>query len=134
MIVVDSSAWIEYLRETGSPTDQTLRWLLKQGPALAVTEVVVGELLAGAPDDAGAQALKRQLCLHRILPLHGLASYEAAAALSRACRTGGLSLGLADCLIALPAIDADAPVLHADSDFAAMSRLTPLKTFPPESA
>jgi hypothetical protein len=35
--------------------------------------------------------------------------------------------GLADCLIAVPAINAGAPILHADRDFDAIARHTPLQ-------
>jgi predicted nucleic acid-binding protein len=51
VIVVDSSAWIEVLRNTHSPADATFRRLLHEEAPLATTEVVVGEVLAGARDE-----------------------------------------------------------------------------------
>lgn len=134
MIVVDSSAWVERLRLTGSAVAQTLDRLLREGASLAVTEVVVGEVLAGARDAEHADKLLDALSDPILLPLHGLHSYVAAAELSRACRGRGLTLGLADFLVALPAIDAGAPVLHADADFERMSEITPLKTYPLDGA
>ena len=48
MILVDTSAWVEYLRATGSPAHLRLRELVAGEGELATTEVVTMELLAGA--------------------------------------------------------------------------------------
>jgi predicted nucleic acid-binding protein len=53
--------------------------------------------------------------------------YDQAAALYRTCRGNGETVRrLIDCLIESVAIPLDAPVLHADADFAALARHTPL--------
>jgi predicted nucleic acid-binding protein len=52
VILVDSSAWIELLRETGSPAHRQLRLALERQEQLAWTDVVAMELLAGARDAA----------------------------------------------------------------------------------
>ncbi|CAB4810912.1 MAG: PIN domain-containing protein [Actinobacteria bacterium] len=53
--------------------------------------------------------------------------YDQAAALYRTCRRNGETVRrLIDCLIASVAIRLDAPVLHADADFAALARHTQL--------
>ena len=45
MILVDSSAWVEYDRATGSPTDQALTDLIEDGGSeIAVTEPVLMEV------------------------------------------------------------------------------------------
>ena len=130
MIVVDTSAWVEYLRMTGSPVEQHVLELLENPRRLAVTEVVVAELLAGASDEL-VPSLRAQLLGLRVLRLRGLRDYEAAAALSRACRLGGESVRkLSDCLIAVPAIRAGATILHADRDFEKLARHTPLRLEP----
>ena len=58
------------------------------GP-LAVTEVVIAELLAGARTASDERRLRELLASLVVLRVPGLAAYEAAAALARACRAGG---------------------------------------------
>lgn len=128
MILVDTSAWVEYLRATGSRVHRTMRGLLESGERLASTEVVVMELLAGARDDTHLDRLRRLLFACEFLPLAGLADYEEAAALYRRCRRAGSTLrSLTDCLIAVVAIRSGAEVIHVDRDFDAIARHTPLR-------
>ncbi|MGH2357676.1 MAG: type II toxin-antitoxin system VapC family toxin [Candidatus Limnocylindria bacterium] len=128
MVVVDSSAWIEFLRGTGSPVHLTLRRMLAENAELATTEVVVMEVLAGARDEAHRSALRERLLAFPVLALRGLADYEAAAELYRSCRSRGATVRrLVDCLIAIPSIRAGASVLHADRDFDQIARCAPLR-------
>lgn len=128
MIVVDTSAWIELLRGTGSPVHLQLREALRGDEELCVTEVVVAEILAGARSVQQTEELRSMLLGFTLLPLRGLDGFEQAAALYRACRWAGETLrSIADCLVAVPAIEAGAPVLHADRDFATLARHTPLE-------
>jgi predicted nucleic acid-binding protein len=132
VIVADSSAWVEYLRHTGSPTHLALRGLLDEDADLAVTEVVVMEVLAGARSAEHAEALRQELLRFPVLALRGLEDYEEAAALARACRAGGETLSAqVDCLVAVPAIQAGAAVLHADRDFEVIARHTGLRLYRP---
>lgn len=129
MILVDTSAGVAFLRATGTEAHLRVRALLAQGEPLATTEVVVMEVLAGAHDEAHRRALRRLLLGCELLPLTGLAEYEAAAELYRACRRAGETIrALTDCLIAVPAIRAGATVLHADRDFDAIARHSALTT------
>jgi len=128
VILVDTSAWIEFLRGTGSRVHRRLRGLLDAGDRLASTEVVVMEVLAGARDDAHLQGLRRLLFGCEFLPLTGLADYEDAASLYRQCRRTGKTLrSLTDCLIAVVAIRAGAELLHADRDFETIARYSALR-------
>jgi predicted nucleic acid-binding protein len=74
-------------------------------------------------DELHLRALQRLLQRCQLLPLRGLAGYEAASDLYRACRRGGDSIrALTDCLIAIPAIRAGASILLEDRDFDAIAR------------
>ena len=127
MIVVDTSAWIEHLRATESPADRQLVRLLETSAEIAVTEVVVGEVLAGMPHRDVA-ATRDWLLGFPVLRLRGLADFELAAALSRACRDAGDAVRhLTDCLVAVPTIRAGATLLHADRDFDKLARHSPLE-------
>jgi len=131
VIVVDTSAWVEFFRRTGSAAHVTLRRLVGERRDLALTEAVVMELRAGASGDADLELLRERLDGFPVLPLHGLTDFEAAADLFRICARQGEKLrDLSDCLVAVPAIRAGAPVLHADRDFERLARHTPLEVVP----
>jgi predicted nucleic acid-binding protein len=132
LIVVDTSAWVELLRATGSPVHRALRALVESGEALAVTEMVVMELLAGA-GRADVRPLRSRMLAFDLLPLGGLRDFERAVGIYRECRSAGEEIrSLTDCLIAVPAIHAGASVLHADRDFDAIARHTDLSLHPVE--
>lgn len=125
MILVDTSAWVEFLRDTGSPVCSRVDALLDG--ELATCDAVRMEVLAGARDDRHLAQLRGLLARCSELPL-GRADYEVAAALYRTCRRQGETVRrLVDCLIAAAAIRADATVLHADVDFVVLARHTALR-------
>lgn len=127
MILVDTSAWIEFQRATGSSTDRAVTGVVEAGAPLATTGVVLLELLAGARDERQARDLRRLLDRCRFLSLEEPSDHEAAAAIYRACRRAGTTIRrLPDCLIAAVAIRAGATLLHRDADFDAIARHTPL--------
>ena len=80
MIVVDTSAWVEFLRCTGSPIDLTLGRLDSERAGLALTEVVVMELLTGTRAGREERDVERRLASLPVLPLRGVLDYETAAA------------------------------------------------------
>ena len=128
MILADTSAWVEYLRATGSPVHLRLRDLIAGDGDLATTDVVMMELLAGPTTHDEMARLRRLLLRFRLLPVEGLADYEAAADLYRRCRAGGDTVRkLTDCLIAVVAIRNGATLLHRDHDFEVIARHTTLR-------
>ncbi len=128
MILVDSSAWVEFLRGTESPTHLHLRSLLQEGVELACTDVIVMEILAGARDDADRDRLRRLLYGLEFLAVDGPTDYEHAAELYRLCRgRGETPRKLSDCLIATVAIRNEAELLCEGADFLAIARHAPLR-------
>ena len=128
MILVDTSAWVEFQHATGSHAHLRLRKAIEEDEPLATTGLVVLELLAGAArDELHALRLRRLLHRCRFLQLEEPSDYEAAAALYRACRRQGTTIRrVPDCLIAAVAIRNRAAVLHHDRDFAAIAQHVPL--------
>ena len=125
MILVDTSAWVGFLRDTGGPACARVDELL--GEEIATSEPVRMELLAGARDENHLDELRRLLARADLVPTLPQ-DYDAAAALYRTCRRGGETVRrLIDCLIAAIAIRADTPVLHADADFDVLARHTALR-------
>lgn len=131
MILVDTSAWVEYLRGTGSAVDARVRTAIEDDELLATTGVVLLELLAGARDERHAHDLHRLLDRCRFLPLEEPSDHEAAASVYRACRRQGATIRrLPDCLIAAVAIRTGSDLLHADADFDVIARHAPLGIAP----
>ncbi len=126
MIVVDSSAWIEFLRDTDSPVCNAVDRLLDAD--LAICDAISMEILAGARDDHHLSQLRGLLNRSTMLPTTP-ADFDEAAALYRICRRRGETVRkLIDCLITAVAIRAGAELLHADVDFAALERHTELRS------
>lgn len=129
MILIDTSAWVEFLRATGSPACERVDALLDH--EIATCDPVRMELLAGARDEQHLNDLRRLLA-RATLVASVPGDYEHAAALYRSCRQNGATVRkLIDCLIAAVAIRAKLPVLHADADFDRLARYTPLHIDPP---
>ncbi len=129
MILVDSSAWVEYDRATGSPTDRALSARIAAGGSdIAVTEPVLMEVLAGARNSDAATRLRRLLTSFGWIPVDAVADFEGAAAIYRSCRQAGITpRGLIDCMIANVAMRTGSQLLAADADFATMASVVPLR-------
>ena len=127
MILIDTSAWIEFLRNTGTRVCQAVDDLLAE--EIVVCDAVRMEVLAGARDELHLLSLRRLLARASVLPTLA-ADYEDAAALYRRCRQQGESVRkMIDCLIASTAIRADAFILHSDADFEVLARHTELRLY-----
>jgi predicted nucleic acid-binding protein len=127
VILVDSSAWIEFQRATGSAVDERLTRAIETDEPLAMLGLVVLEVLAGARDEQHARDLRRLLDRCSFVPLEEPSDWELAAALYRACRRAGTTVRrLPDCLIAVVAMRLGANLLHQDADFDAIEHHAPL--------
>jgi predicted nucleic acid-binding protein len=125
MPLIDTSAWIEYLRKTGSETNIEMRNVLTRRHHIC--DAVTMEILSGARDDINAKNLKRLLSRATVIETKPI-DYHNAATIYRACRQVGLTVRTQiDCLIAAIAIRTNTPLLHQDSDFTAISQITKLK-------
>jgi len=124
VILIDTSAWIEFLRDTGSPVCERVDALMDS--EIAVCDPVRMEILAGARSEAHLADLRGLLARATLLPTSTV-HYEQAAGLYRSARSEGLTVRtLIDCLIAAIAIDHAVPLLQADRDFAALASISPL--------
>lgn len=120
-LLADTSAWIEYLRGTGSDADRALTDALKSGQLVAVAGVIAAEVLAGARDDAHAADLSVLLAGCSALEPVYPQTYQHAAALYRRCRGSGRTVrGTVDCLVAALAIEHGVEVLGVDRDLATL--------------
>lgn len=135
MIVADTSAWIEFFRGSTHPARAKLAQLLDRRADLAITEVVLMEVLAGRRSGEHTEQARERLLALPILRLNGAADFEQAAAIYRACRDAGHTIrSQLDLLIAVPVIRNGASLLHSDRDFDVIARHSGLKLEPLASA
>lgn len=131
LILVDTSAWVEFDRATGSATDLRLKELIASTDSVATTEPVMMEVFAGARDDLRLDDLRRLLLRFTLLPLDPVSDFEAAARLYRRCRKSGITpRGLIDCMIGAVALRSGSTVLAHDLDFARMASAVSLALDP----
>ena len=127
MPLIDTSAWVEYLRNSDSVTCNEVDRLLNFEPALC--DAIRMELLAGARDEQHVAQLEKFLARTTVIKTESI-DYDNAAAIYRACRKLGLTIRTQiDCLIAAIAIRTDTDLLHNDSDFDAIAQVTKLKIY-----
>lgn len=125
MILIDTSAWVEFLRNTGSATCNRVELLLES--EITICAAVRMEVLAGARDERHLQSLRRLLARAALIPTVS-ADYDDAASLYRHCRREGETVRkLIDCLIGSVAIRAGVAILHNDTDFDVLARHTALR-------
>ena len=127
-MIVDSSAWIDYLNASESEADHRLTNAIREGVRIVTPDPVVMEVLAGARSERHASQLLRTMFTHDVEPLTAHDDAEHAARLFRQCRTQGATIrSIVDCLVAAVAIRLDEPVLAADRDFATIATHSPLR-------
>jgi predicted nucleic acid-binding protein len=117
VILVDTSAWVEYDRATDSPVDRRLTELIETSDLVAVTEPIAMEVLAGARDDRREADLRRLLRRFELLGFDAVADFDAAVRIYRRCRAVGITpRGMVDCMIAAVAWRREATLLANDAD------------------
>ena len=125
MLIADTSAWIEFLRGTGSPTGRRLREAIAAGEVVVV-EPILFEVLAGARREHLTQ-VQRLLLSQRLEPLAPQLDWIDGATIYRELRWRGVTLrSPVDALIAATAIRLGLPVLHRDRDYDLIAEHTPL--------
>lgn len=127
MILLDTSVWVDYLRGTPGAATEHVRGLIREGAPLAVTEPIVMELLAGAPDDRALERLEVLVSGLPLLAVDAHLDYRDAATIYRSARRRGLTVRkLVDCLIAAVALRTGARLVHKDADFDVIGSVAPL--------
>jgi predicted nucleic acid-binding protein len=123
--LIDTSAWVEFLRDTGSLVCLQVEQLLEADAV--VCEPVVMEILSGARDETQLADLRRLMARCTTLRTESV-DYEVAAALFRQCRRNGKTpRKMIDCLIAAVAIRNDVALLHLDQDFVVLAENSALR-------
>jgi predicted nucleic acid-binding protein len=130
-MIADSSAWVEYLRATGSPQHMRLKQAISRRQRVFMLDVIYQEVLQGA--GSVGQYIQLQTRLDNVSSWEPEDSREIAsqaAMLYARCRWQGFTIRSPnDCLIAVSAIEAGEPLLHADRDFERIAEIEPRLRF-----
>ena len=127
-VLIDTSAWIEYLRATGSAAAVEVRRLLTSDTEIVVCEPIAMEILSGAVRADSYAKLQRLVDGLPSLKLDDTIDFRSAAAIFRNARLSGRTIrSVNDCLIAALAIRHDVELVHSDADYDVIAGITPLK-------
>jgi predicted nucleic acid-binding protein len=131
ILLVDTSVWIDFFAGRDTPQTRYFKDAIGEGGEVALTGVILAEILQGIPSDSEFARLRKALSSFRILQPASDETYVQAARLYRAGRKRGVTIrSLVDCLIAAIAIENAAAILHKDRDYERISGYAPLKSIP----
>lgn len=117
--------WIDFFSRTPGAGGRELRRLIEASEPLALTGVVVTEVLQGFTRDS-AHA-DQYLRIWDFLEPQGFATYHRASSLFRLARSRGVTLTTIDALIATIALEHGAVLFSLDQDFDHIRNFTGLR-------
>lgn len=125
-MIVDSSAWIDYLRSGRGRAADTLERALRER-SVVLLPAILQEVLQGADSPQRFAAWQRAFAaLPVALSADPILTATHAAGLHARCRWAGITVRSAnDCLIAANCIELDEPLLHLDRDFERIAGVEP---------
>jgi predicted nucleic acid-binding protein len=130
LILIDTSAFIEFLNRSGSREDSLIEELIRNGEDIALADITLTEILQGIKSDREYRDVKASLLTFPLLSLNSAESYIAAAQLYRKCRKKGLTIrSTVDLLIAQIALEHHTALLHNDRDFEALAQVCDIKIY-----
>ena len=131
MILADTSVLIDFLAGRETESGRRLKTVLQQGIPFGINPFIYQEVLQGAKSQKEYRLLKKYLETQRFYhPKDPVESFAKAARIYFDCRRKGVTIrSTIDCIIAQTAIEHDLFLLHNDSDYDAMAKVTPLKIY-----
>ena len=127
-MIVDTSAWVEYVRRTESAFDLFLDAAVRDGQPIATPAAVLAELLCGVKSEVEATDLLQLLGRFEIVIPDSLRDFRSAARIYRVCRRAGFTIrSTVDCMVAATALENRRPLLARNRDFAVIARHTELE-------
>jgi predicted nucleic acid-binding protein len=125
MLLVDSSVWIDHVRNLDTDAIRFVE-LRDEDEEIAMAGVIFQEVLQGARDDAVYDRLRDMFSGLLLLEPRDLSTYEVAAHLHRRARRAGFTIRKpTDCLIAALALEHGAMLVHNDRDFVFLAQVEP---------
>ena len=129
LIVVDSSVWIDRIRNRSSAAVDRLRLILEK-EIIVVGDIILLEILQGAGDDLQARKLQRAMSRYKIVDMLNTDIAIQSAFNFRFLRGKGITIRkTADLIIGTWCIENDCSLLHNDRDFLPMVEHLGLREF-----
>jgi predicted nucleic acid-binding protein len=120
-VLVDTSAWVDFLNDSPSPAADALAELLQGDDDVCTCGIVVAEVFQGLHRDQGRDSIRRSFEDLIFLEPPGIRLYLRAAGLYRALRERGTTVrSTVDCIIAALAEDSGCDLLARDRDMDAI--------------
>lgn len=120
-VLVDTSAWIEFLNGASSPHADAVEELLRGDDEPCTCGIVVAEVFQGLRKDATRAAIERSFRDMEFLEPGGFDVYLRAAEVHRKLRARGITIrSTIDCLVAVIAEQAGCALLARDRDLDAL--------------
>jgi predicted nucleic acid-binding protein len=127
VILVARSVWIAFFSHSPGIGGAELRRLIEHAAPLALTGVIVTEILPGLT--RASSLIERCWGMWETLEPNGFATYRQAATIFRPARAKGVRRTTLDSLIAATAIEHHAPVFTLDKDFSRITRISALSLY-----
>ena len=129
MILVDSSVWIDHLRNAVTRPVSQLRSLISREEELLVGDLILCEILQGLRTDTEAKLVEEALREFEVVSLVGPELAVKAAANYRFLRSRGFTIRRTiDLIIGTFCIERGHFLLHGDRDFSPMAQYLGLQT------
>jgi predicted nucleic acid-binding protein len=127
MYLVDTSVWIDFLRNVKNSPVRILNELMEKGIPFGITNIIYQEILQGAASEKDFNDLAKYFGTQILFQFsNNLSSYHEAAKIYFTCRKSGITLrSTIDCMIARIAIEQDLFLLHNDKDFILINKIFP---------
>jgi predicted nucleic acid-binding protein len=127
LILVDSSVWVDFFSSSPGRGGGELRRMIEDCEPVALTGVIVTEVLQGLTRDA--RAIEQFLRQFDMLEPGGFETYRSAATIYRTARGKGISPITIDTLIAAIALEHGACVFTLDRDFSRIALIAHLALY-----
>src|SRR5690349_7997638 len=119
MYLIDTSVWIDYLREQDNTAVSYLNRILNENVPYGISSIIYQEILQGAASENDLKYLIDYFSTQKFFsPKDPILSYQAAARIYFECRKKGITLrSTVDCLTAEIAIEHDLVLLNNNKDY-----------------
>lgn len=126
-VLVDSTVWIDFLRNRTTPETEKLVELIQEREDLCVCGFILTEVLQGIREEKQYVALKQQFA-NLIYLVDDQSTFELGATIYRNLRKQGITIrNSIDCLIAAVVVQHDVSLLEYDRDYTFIDAHYPLK-------
>ena len=131
MVLIDTSVLIDYLRGAKNTSTERFQYVLDSRIPFGINSFIYQEVLQGVKSEKDFRELKKHLDSQRFYGLEDpKESFASAARIYLKCRKKGMTVtSTIDCVIAQTAIENNLFLLHNDSDFGKIARVTDLRIF-----